>query len=667
MDICGKPMLWHQLQRVLKAKRLDKVIVATTDLAEDKPVLELAREAGVAAVTGSVENVLDRLYQAAKAAGATAVVRLTGDCPLTDPAVIDQVVEYYQKRQHETDYVCLAPQWPEGYDTEIVSFNAFERAWKEATKQYEREHATMYVAMTGKFRTQQVPCPEDLSHLRLTVDEPEDIETVRAIYNELYPKHGHDFGLPEILDLYQRRPDIFQANMAIPRNEGLMNSLKNEREPLRFTPKPTLTQSDEIWSRAEPLIPAGTQTLSKGPTQYVQGVAPKYLKRGLGSHVWDVDGNEYIDYPMGLGSVTLGHNYPRVTQAIKDQLEDGMSFSLMHPLEVELAELLHSIIPWAEMVRYGKNGSDATTGAIRMARAYNGREKILHCGYHGWHDWYVAGTTRNIGVPKSSIGLQFSFPYNELEAAEKLFKEHKGEVSAVIMEPYRTVPPEPGFLQGVKDLAHANGAILIYDEIASGFHFRVGGIQEMEMYGVTPDVACFGKGMGNGMPISAIVGSAEIMQIFEQVFFSFSFGGEALSLAACVATINEMQDKDVHTHMWEMGARLKDGYNRMSSDLKLEHNTIVMGLAPLTVPIFRDKGGNDSLLLKSLFQQEALKRGVLFGSAHAISYSHSEEDIDMTLAAYYEALLVMKKALDADDVESFLEGPPVQPVFRPQI
>ena len=672
-DICGRPMLWHQIQRAKLARSLDKVVVATTDLPEDRPIIAVAQEAGVSSMTGSVDDVLDRVYQAAKLvmsevegdASASAVVRLTGDCPLVDPSVIDQVVGYYVNHRPHIDHVSLGPEWPEGYDNEILSFEALERAWHQAEKDYERQHVTPYITLTGKFKVHRIPCPQDLSHLRLTVDEPEDYEVVRGVYEELYPQYGHAFGLPEILDLHQRRPDIFQHNVGIQRNDGFLKSIRAERKILRYDAKPVLEETNLLWSRAEPLIPAGTQTLSKGPTQYVQGIAPKYLQRGKGCRVWDVDGNEYIDYPMGLGSVILGHSYPRVNEAIQRQVEEGMSFSLMHPLEVELAELLTSVIPWAEMARFGKNGSDATTGAVRAARAFTSREMVLHCGYHGWHDWYIGGTTRNQGVPTASIQLQSSFPYNNLPALEKLFDQHKKRVAAVIMEPYRTVPPELGYLEGVKELTHANGATLIYDEVASGFRFRLGGIQEI--YGVIPDMACFGKAMANGMPISAILGNREIMETFEEVFYSFTFGGECLSLAASLATIRELQEKNVYAHTWEVGARLKEGYNRLASDLKLDRDTQVIGLPPFTLPVFKDQYGNDSLLLKSLFQQEVLKRGILFGAYHCVSYSHTADDIDMTLAAYHEALEVVKRAIGTGDVESFLEGAPVKPVFRAQI
>lgn len=670
-DICGHPMLWHQIHRAKLARSLDKLVVATTDLEEDRQITAVAQDAGVDSTTGSVDDVLDRVYRAAKLvlkeAGedpkTSAVVRLTGDCPLVDPSVIDQLVEYYVNHIGDVDHVSLGPDWPEGMDCEILSFQALERAWKEADKAYERQHVTPYINLTGKCKTHRIPCHEDLSHLRLTVDEPSDYEVVRGVYEELYPIHEHAFGLSEILDLSQRRPDIFQNNNDIQRNEGFLNSPQGERKLLRYDAAPALRETDILWERAVPLIPAGTQTLSKGPTQYVQRIAPKYLQRGKGCRVWDVDGNEYIDYPMGLGSVILGHSYPSVNEAIQRQVEQGMSFSLMHPLEVELAELLTTVIPWADMVRLGKNGSDATTGAIRGARAFTGREMVLHCGYHGWHDWYIGSTSRNRGVPNGSIQLQAGFPYNDLPALETLFDRHKGQVAAVIMEPYGMVLPDPGFLRGVKELAHSNGAILIFDEVATGFRFRLGGIDDY--FGVNPDLACFGKAMGNGMPISAIVGRREVMEVFDEVFYSFTFGGECLSLAASIATIKEIQVQEVPAHLWEMGTRLQEGFNRMVWDLKLERNTRSIGLAPRTALLFQDGQGNDSLLLKSLFQQEVLKRGILFSAAHCVSFSHSPEDIDMTLAAYFEALEILRKAVKSGSPESYLEGEPVKAVFRP--
>jgi len=423
-----------------------------------------------------------------------------------------------------------------------------------------------------------------------------------------------------------------------------------------------LSKSEEYWAKAKDLIPAGTQCLSKGPTQFVDGVAPKYLKKGKDCHVWDVDGNEYIDYGMGLRPIILGYCYPAVDEAIEKQLKDGITFTLMHPLEVEVAELLTKIIPCAEAVRYGKNGSDATTAAIRAARAYTGRDKVAICGYHGWHDWYIITTERNRGVPKVMKQLSFVFQYNDIESLKELFDTYSDEFAAVIMEPVGVTLPQGDFLKDVKKVTHENGAVLIFDEIITGFRFALGGAQEY--FRVTPDLATFGKAMANGMPISALVGKKEIMNVFNETFFSFTFGGECLSLAAALATINELKTKKVLDFIWTQGKKLQDGYNKLANELELKEYTQCVGYPPSTLAKFHGKTPEESLLMKSLVQQELLKRGILWAAYHAISYSHKDNEINTTLEAFGDALRILKKAIRENKLKKLLEGKPVKPVFR---
>lgn len=423
-----------------------------------------------------------------------------------------------------------------------------------------------------------------------------------------------------------------------------------------------LSRSQEYWNRSVGLIPCGTQTLSKGPTQYVDGVAPKYLFKGKGCHVWDVDGNEYIDYGMGLHPIILGYSYPTVDEAIKAQLSHGITFTLMHPLEVELAEVLREIIPCAEMIRYGKNGSDVTAAAIRVARAYTGRTKIACCGYHGWQDWYIGSTERNKGIPKEVGELTRTFEYNNIESLHRVFQENKGEIAAVIMEPVGAIPPENDFLQHVKELAHNEGAVFILDEIITGFRFALGGAQEF--LDVTPDLATFGKSMSNGMPLSAIVGKEEIMREFEEVFFSFTFGGETLSLAAALATIQEIKEKNVLEFVWKQGTKLQDGYNRIIDELELGDYTRCGGYPPRSIVSFFAVEDLEPLEMKSLVQQVLLERGVLWAGYHAVSFSHKDEEIDETLDAFHEALRLLKGAIEEKDIRRYLKGPPVKPVFR---
>lgn len=423
-----------------------------------------------------------------------------------------------------------------------------------------------------------------------------------------------------------------------------------------------LSLSQEYWDRAQGLIPCGTQTLSKGPTQYVDGVAPKYLLRGDGSHVWDVDGNEYIDYGMGLHPIILGYRYPAVDEAIKAQLTHGTTFTLMHPLEVELAEKLRDIIPCAEMVRYGKNGSDVTAAAVKVSRAYTGRAKVVCCGYHGWQDWYIGRTERNKGVPKQIIELTETFEYNNIESLYRVFQRNKDEVAAVIMEPVSAVPPEDDFLQQVMELSRKEGAVFILDEIITGFRFAFGGAQEF--FDVTPDLATFGKSMSNGMPLSALVGKEEIMREFEEVFFSFTYGGEALSLAAALATIQEIEDKEVLPFIWEQGKKLMNGYNDIAGKMNLGNYTRCLGYPPRSLATFFAEDDLDPLEMKSLVQQELLERGILWAAYHAMSFSHGDHEIEKTLEAFSEALGQLKKAVKEKNIRKYLKGPCISPVFR---
>jgi glutamate-1-semialdehyde 2,1-aminomutase/spore coat polysaccharide biosynthesis protein SpsF len=365
---------------------------------------------------------------------------------------------------------------------------------------------------------------------------------------------------------------------------------------------------------------------------------------------------------MALGPIILGHHHPAVTEAVIRQIHDGTIFSLPHPLEIKVAEMLVENIPCAEMVRFGKNGSDATSGAVRIARAYTGKDVIACCGYHGWQDWYIGTTTRNKGVPGIVEKLTVNFDYNNISSLERIFAEFSGRVAAVIMEPVGVVEPDEDFLQEVQYVAKKNGALLIFDEVVTGFRLALGGAQEY--YGVTPDLACFGKAMANGYPISAVVGRRSVMELFDDIFFSFTFGGETLSLAATEATILEMKTKKVINHLWEQGRKLKDGYNVLAKEFGVGDFTECIGLPPRTIITFKDEDREESLIFKSLFQQECLKRGILFSGGQNICFGHTNEDIDNTLRVYRTAMEILADAIKHKNARQRLEGDPVCLVFR---
>ena len=421
---------------------------------------------------------------------------------------------------------------------------------------------------------------------------------------------------------------------------------------------PDISKSEEIFKRSEGLIPAYTQTLAKGPTQWVKGVAPKYLNKGKGSHVWDVDGNEYIDYMMGIGPIVLGYCYQPVDDAIKQQLEDGITFSLMHPLEVEVAEIIRDTVPNTESVRYSKTGCDITSAAIRVARAFTKREKILCCGYHGWHDWYISVTDRNSGIPKAIQDLTYTFNYNDIDSLINSIDE---DTAAVILEPFVFEEERDNFLMKVREVCDKNGSLLIFDEMWTGFRIAPGGAQQF--FNVRADLACFSKAIANGMPIGALTGREDVMRLFDKdVFFFTTFGGEALSLAASKATIDIIKDKNVPDYLSKQGEKLKTGYNKIAESLGLDY-TKCSGYNCRTIITFDAKAGNP-LELKSLVQQEMIKRGILWGGFHNMSFSHSYEDIEYTLKAYSEVLQILKDAVDKNKLKEMLRGEPVEPVFR---
>lgn len=420
-------------------------------------------------------------------------------------------------------------------------------------------------------------------------------------------------------------------------------------------------RSEELHKRALRTIPLGTQTFSKSKTQYPFGVSPYFIERGAGSRVWDVDGNEYIDFINSLASITLGYGDPDVNAAVQTQLSQGQIFSLPHPVEIDVAEKIVEMVPCAEMVRFGKNGSDATAGAIRLARAYTNRERIAVCGYHGWQDWYIGSTTRHRGVPAAVRALTHSFSYNDLTSLEALLQRHRDEFAAVILEPMNVVLPQSGFIEAVSDLTHRHGALLVFDETITGFRFANGGAQEY--FGVTPDLATFGKGLANGYPIAALAGKAEYMRLLEEVFFSFTFGGETLSLAAALATLRKLQQAPVVETLWRTGRSIVDGLAKLIDKHGVSDLITLGGLPVWSFVIFNDGRRCTKHELKTLFLQEMFARGILTLGTHNVSYAHSEADVQRLLDVYDEVLTVLHRASD-EGVSGLLKCDPLVPLFQ---
>lgn len=419
--------------------------------------------------------------------------------------------------------------------------------------------------------------------------------------------------------------------------------------------------SNRLLERAEALIPLASQTFSKSKTQFPERMTPLFLTRGEGGRAWDADGHEYVDLISGLGSILLGYRDADVDSAIREQLENGINFSMATELEAVLAERLVEHVPCAEMVRFGKNGSDATLGCVRLARYHTGREGIIACGYHGWHDWYIGTTSRSAGVPHGAWAKTHKAAYNDLQAVEAIFQRNKGDIAAVILEPVSLNGPQPGYLSDLIDMAHRYGALVIFDEVITGFRLAIGGAHEH--FGVTPDLVAIGKGMGNGMPISVVAGRRDIMLRMEEIFLSSTFGGETLSLAAAIAVVDKLVREPVIEHLWSTGKALVDGIEAAVSNTGLAAVVSVVGLSPWSTLKYSDHEHADGATIRTYMVRELLARGVLMNLSMMPTYAHTTEDVKRVLNVFCEVLGNLAVELETPGLVDRLECPVIRPVF----
>ena len=665
----GKELLIHQVERIRRAKKVDDVVVITSTNKENNVIEKLCRIKDIPIYRGSENDLLDRHYQAAKEFSADFAVKIPGDCPLSDANIIDQVLQLWLDNRNLYDYVSNyhPATFPDGLDVEGAPIHILEKAWKEADKNYEREHCFPYVwDHPEKFKIGNLTNSFGnmfMTH-RWTLDYPEDLLFIERVYKELDDQQY--FGMNEVLNLLKEKPEIANLNKKYNgvnwyRNqEGNLSTVK--RSSYVKTKPHYYTESLNLLNRSKAIIPCATQTLSKGYTQWSVGAAPLFVDSASGCELTDVDGNVFIDYGMGLGPFILGYNDPDVNHAVTEQLKKGTMFTLPHSLEIKAAEAIIDLVPCAEMVRFGKNGSDATTAAIKLARAFTGKDKVIVCGYHGWHDWYIASTEREQGIPSFTKDLVISLEYNDLNQLNRIISKNKNQIAALIMEPVGTAPPKNNFLQKVRDITINEDIVLIFDELFTGFRWGLGGAQEY--FNVTPDLACFGKAIANGYPVSCIVGSRELMKLFEEVFFSFTYGGETLSLAAIVATLKKLKELPVYKHIEELGNKLKMGIIELIDKYEMQSYISIDGYPFKSVMIFNGQGEYDPLELKTYFQQECAKRGILFIGYHLVSYSHQEEDIESTLIVYNDVISALKEKIITQTLLNSLEGSVVTQIFN---
>lgn len=660
MDLSGTPLVGRLIRQLAGARSIDEVVIATSTAPSDDVIAEFATQCNVRVVRGSEDDVLSRYVLGAELARADVIVRLTADCPLHSPDTVDEVVAAFLRAG--VDYASNTNPYtrPDGQDVEVFTRQLLEHAAVAAAQRFDREHVTPWMRRTPEARRLDVlHCQPNAGSLRWSVDYPDDLEFARTVWTCLDRRGQGPFTFEDIMSAVAESGAKQGASII---NEGFYLSLFKQATP-DAAPALPLERSEYWLQRSERVIPGGAQTYSKSWRHHIRGVTPVFLERGKGALVWDVDGNEYVDLIQGLLPNILGYAHEEVNDAAHVRAAAGHSFSLAHPLEVELAERLCAMIPCAEMVRFGKNGSDATAGAVRVARAYTGRDHVAVCGYHGWQDWFIGTTSRTAGVPADVRALAHPFPYGDPVALDALLASRQGQFAAVIMEPVNFHWPESGYLQTVKEIAHRHGALLIFDEICSGFHFGLGGAQKL--FGVTPDMATFGKAMGNGWPISCVVGRRDVMRTFEDAFVSFTFAGDVSAMAAAMKVLDILERGDAYARMTAAGTKLFDGARVLANAAGLGSAFRITGHPHWSLVGFVDENGADDPIMRALWLQEVTRRGVLMIVTHNVSAALDEGAVTRVLSAYAHAF---KRVAEARSLgvppDSWLDGPAPIPAFR---
>jgi glutamate-1-semialdehyde 2,1-aminomutase len=649
--IRGIPLIELLLQRLSKSKEIDQIVLATSEAEGNNSLAAHVNKLGYFVFRGSENDVLDRYFQAAKQVGADIIVRITGDCPLVDPSLVDGVISAF--KSDGAAYACnIDPAtYPDGLDIEVFSFQSLQTAWNEATRPADREHVTPYLRESGKFRTLKLRHSDDFSQERWTVDEPDDFDVVAGVFEYFYPRK--DFGWQEVLQLRQTQPEMFAANRHLIRNEGA-----------------SMSTGQKLWKRAKRLIPGGNMLLSKRAEMFLPEQWPAYFSKAKGCRVWDLDGREFIDMSiMGIGTNTLGYGHAEIDDAVRATIDAGNMSTLNCPEEVYLAEKLVDLHPWADMARFARAGGEADAIAVRIARAASGKDKVAICGYHGWHDWYLAanlGSEKNLaghllpglepnGVPQELRGSVLPFNYNRFDELEALVAD--GDVGVIIMEVSRNKGPVDGFLHKVRKLATDRGIVLIFDECTSGFRQTFGGLHSL--YGVEPDMAMFGKALGNGYAITATIGRREVMEAAQTSFISSTFWTERIGPAAAIKTLEVMK----RTRSWETITRVGTDITERWQRLAKKHDLAITtaGLPALTSFSFDSV---NALQYKTLLTQEMLAKGYLAGTSVYVCTEHTEDIVDAFFDALDPVFGLIKECEDGRDVMGLLKGPVCHAGFK---
>ena len=643
-NIGEKPLIKFLIDRLKKSELTDSIVVACTNNKSDDVLVDYLKLQGISYFRGDEQNVLKRFHDCAKSKKPQYIVRITADCPFIDPEIVDSCIKKIKKGNF--DYVSNTQirTFPDGLDVAVFKMSALKDAYKNSKSAYEKEHVTPYLKNKTHISKSNIRKDIDHSNIRITVDEEVDLKVIRNIYKNI----GNDtFSCEDIVSLFNSVPKIFEENSIIKTNEGS-----------------SMTNTMKLWKRAKAIIPGGNHLLSKRPEQFAPELWPAYYSKAKGYEIWDLENKKYKDLSMmGVGTNILGYSNSEVDKAVIDNIKKGNMSSLNSPEEVHLAEELLEINEWADMVRFARTGGEANAIAIRIARAASSKSKVAICGYHGWHDWYLSANLQSqdnlenhhlkgfytAGVPKELEGTTLAFRYNHIEELEKIINEH--DIGVIKMEVMRNEEPKNNFLKKVRNLATKNNIVLIFDECTSGFRETYGGLHKK--YNVTPDMAIYGKAMGNGYAITSVVGKKEIMDSVQNTFISSTFWTERAGPSAALKTLEIMKRERSWEYICELGKYISGKWLEIAESNNLDIK--IFGLSSITKYLINTE--NDFIKYKTLITQEMLKKGYLASNAAYVSFVHNKDLVDEYIDNLNEVFKLIKSCENDDlNIDDLLEN-----------
>ena len=649
--IGNKTILEILLNRIKKSKKIDQIIVATTNNKNDDKISNLSKKLKFECYRGSEKNVLDRFYKCSKKYNATDIIRITADCPLLEYKFIDEMVDFYLT--HNVDYACNnnPPTYPDGLDLEIISFQTLKKAHLNARSLYDQEHVTTYIKNDNNLKKINIKNRLDYSNIRITIDEFEDFELIKKIFSKFGKKIF--FSINDVINLYKNDKSLFKTNSHIQRNQGsIMNT------------------GQKYFKRAKRIIPGGTMLFSKNPDLFLPEFWPAYYKKSKGINIWDLDNRKFIDLSlMGVGTNLLGYSNNFIDREINKVIKNGNMTTLNSYEEIELAEKLVEMHPWSEMVKFCRSGAEASSIAIRLARASTLKNKIAICGYHGWQDWYLSANfkkgsldshlMKNIttdGINKNLSNSTVSFDYNNLKQFKSLISKNKSQLAAVIMEVERNEKPKKNFLQEVRKLTQKYNIKLIFDECSSGFRETYGGLHLK--YKVYPDIALFGKTLGNGYAINAVVGKKDVMKCYKKTFISSTFWSERIGSVAALQTIKFMKKYKTWNKVIRTGTYIKQKWKLIAKKNKIKIK--IYGLNSMPKFDFND---DNHMIYKTFLTQEFLKKGYLASNSIYVSTLHTKKilkkyftNLDIFFSKIRKNIILKKSPHDLLDGKVAISG-----------